>query len=195
MYMCLIMLRMRISPSNGMASGESTCSSMEIAKSAQSGHPRESLVWDYFIYDGEKHKSICQISFAQEGSPPCNTEIAGKYTTNLKAHLKAKHPRELAELAKKDAEKEKTKELKRKSQDEASFSATAQLSIVDAIARTKKYTRESKQYQRITKKLATFVCVGNVANRIVEHAEFRSLLAELDDRYPVPGRATIMISY
>ena len=31
-----------------------------------------------------------------------------------------------------------------------------------------------------------------MANRIVEHAEFRSLLAELDDRYPVPGHATIM---
>ena len=193
MYMCLIMLCMRISPSNGMASGESTCSSMEIAKSTQSGRPRESSAWDYFIYDGEKHKSICQIGFDQEGSPPCNTEIAGKYATNLKAHLtlKAKHPRELAELAKKDAEKEKTKELKRKSQDGASFSATAQLTIVDAVARTKKYTRESERYQRIMKKLATFICVGNMANRIVECAEFRSLLAELDERYPVPGHATI----
>ena len=158
MYMCLIMLCMHISPSNGMVSGELTCSSMEIAKSTQSRCPRESLVWDYFIYDGEKHKSICQIGFTQEGCPPCNTEIAGKYTTNLKAHLKAKHPRELAELAKKDAEKEKTKELKRKSQDGASFSATTQLSIVDAIARTKKYTRESERYQRITKKLG-YVCM------------------------------------
>ena len=133
MYMCLIMLHMRISPSNGMASGKSTCNSMEIAKSTQSGHPRESSVWDYFIYDGKKHKSICQIGFDQEGSPPCNTEIAGKYTTNLKAHLtlKAKHSRELAELAKKDAEKEKTNELKRKSQDGPSFSPTAQLTIAD----------------------------------------------------------------
>ena len=133
-------------------------------------------MWDYFIYDGEKKKSICQIGLDQEGSP-CSTEIAGKYTTNLKAHLKAKHPRELAELAQKDAEKQKTKELKRKSQDGASFSATAQLTIVDAVARTKKYTRESERYQRITKKLAMFVCVGNVANRIVECAEFRSFLA------------------
>ena len=90
-----------------------------------------------------KAQSICQIGFDQEGSPPCNTEIAGKYTTNLKAHLKSKHPRELVELAKKDAEKEKTKELKRKSQDGASFSATTQLTIVDAVARTKKYTRGS----------------------------------------------------
>ena len=40
MYMCLIMLRMSISPSNGIASGESTCSSMEIAKSTQSGQPK-----------------------------------------------------------------------------------------------------------------------------------------------------------
>ena len=99
------------------------------AKSTQSRHPRESSVWDYFIYNEKKHKSICQIGFDQEGSPLCNTEIAGKHTTNFKAHLKAKHPRELAELAKKDAEKEKTKELKRKSQDGAFFSATAQLTI------------------------------------------------------------------
>ena len=105
MYTCLIMLRMPTSPSNGMASGESTCGSMETAKSTQSGCPRESSVWDYFIYDGEK-KSICQIGLDQEGSPPCSTEIAGKYTTNLKAHLKAKHPRKLAELAQKDVEKE-----------------------------------------------------------------------------------------
>ena len=107
-------LYMHISPSNSMASGELTCSSMEIAKSTQSGHPRESSVWDYFIYDGEKHKSICQIGFDQKGSPPCDTEIAGKYTMNATWRL-IKHAHELAELAKKDAEKEKTKELKRKS--------------------------------------------------------------------------------
>ena len=109
MYMCLI-----ISPSNGMASGELTCSSMEIAKSTQSGCPRESLVWDYFIYDGEKHKSICQIGFDQDGSPPCNTEISGKYTTNLKAHLKAKHPHELAELAKKRCRKREDQRIEEK---------------------------------------------------------------------------------
>ena len=84
MYMCLIMLRMRISPSNGMASGKLTCSSMEIDKSTQSGCPRESSVWDCFIYDEVKHKIICQIGFNQEGSLSCNTEIAGKYTMNIK---------------------------------------------------------------------------------------------------------------
>ena len=30
-----------------------------------------------------------------------------------------------------------------------------------------------------------------MANRIVESVEFRSLLAELDERYPVPGHAAI----
>ena len=62
MYTCLIMLRMHTSPSNSIASGESTCGGMETAISTQSGRPRESLVWNYFIYDGEKNKSICQIS-------------------------------------------------------------------------------------------------------------------------------------
>lgn len=38
-------------------------------------------------------------------------KIAGKNPTNLKAHLNTKHPHELAELAKTDAEKEKTVEF------------------------------------------------------------------------------------
>lgn len=50
--------------------------SFEMAsKSAQSGRPRENLVWDYFIYDEEKKKSICQVGSEKEGSS-CNMEIA-----------------------------------------------------------------------------------------------------------------------
>ena len=151
------MSRMCTSPLNNMATGESPCGM------AKSGRPRESLVWDYFVYKEEKKKSIC----LEQEEGPCNLEIAGKYLKNLKAHLRAKHPRELAELASKDA---KAKELKRKKSQEGSgpsFSVT-QLTIVDAVARMKTYTNESEWYKRITKKLATFVTVGNVANRIVE---------------------------
>lgn len=36
-----------------------------------------------------------------------------------------------------------------------------------------------------------FVAAGNVANRVVEDEQFRALLKELDERYPVPGRTAI----
>lgn len=66
-----------------------------------------------------------------------------------------------------------------------------QLSIEDTAKRTKKYTKESEKYQRITRKLATFVGVGYVANSIVDNEEFRDLIAELDCRYTVPNRCSI----
>ena len=43
----------------------------------------------------------------------------------------------------------------------------------------------------MTKKLAVFIGATNVPLNLVEKAEFRNLLTELDCRYPVPGRAKI----
>ena len=43
----------------------------------------------------------------------------------------------------------------------------------------------------ITKKLAVFVGASNVANSLVECLEFKDLLATLDPRYPIPGRALL----
>ena len=83
-----------------------------------------------------QRKSICQVGLETEGGP-CNMEIAGKYPTNLKSHLKAMHPCELAELTKKDSGKDKDKEG-RKSHEGVVFSTTAKLTIVDAVARMKK---------------------------------------------------------
>ena len=53
------------------------------------------------------------------------------------------------------------------------------------------YFKESDRFKKITKKLAVFVGGSNVANRIVESAEFRDLLNTLDGWYKVPGRAAI----
>ena len=43
----------------------------------------------------------------------------------------------------------------------------------------------------MTKKLAVFIGATNVPLNLVEKAEFRDLLTELDCHYPVPGRAKI----
>ena len=148
------------------------------ASSSHSGHPRESPVWNFYLYDRAKGKSICQVESGVAGSV-CRMEINGKYPTNLKVHLKAKHPESYIELCKLD---EEVKEKAKQKPDHVGKSAT-QLSIEDAVKRTKKYTKESEKYQRITQKLAKFVGIGYVANLIVDNKEFRDLMAEIDDRY------------
>ena len=65
---------------------------MSKASGSHSGRPRESAVWNYFFYDSTKGKSTCQVSSGDASeSSVCGMEINGKYPTNLKAHLKAKH--------------------------------------------------------------------------------------------------------
>ena len=56
---------------------------------------------------------------------------------------------------------------------------------------TKQYRKESEKYQSITRKLAIFVGSNNVANSIVESAEFKELVHTLDSRYKVPGRKVL----
>ena len=46
------------------------------------GRRRESSVWDYFVFDASRGKSICQVE-ATDGTHKCGTGIAGKFPTNL----------------------------------------------------------------------------------------------------------------
>jgi hypothetical protein len=58
------------------------------------GCHRESLVWNFFVFDTTKSKSIYQIQGQPSPQSPesttaiCGAEIAGKFPTNLKAHFK-----------------------------------------------------------------------------------------------------------
>jgi len=54
------------------------------------GRPRQSPVWQHFEYDASTCKSICQVPV--QGDRVCSAEFSGKFTTNLKAHLKGADP-------------------------------------------------------------------------------------------------------
>ena len=159
----------------------------KMAKSMHIGHPRDSFVWDHFIYVEEREKSVCQVPLGEEGSI-CGKEINGRYPTNLKAHLKHAHPIVHAEIQRKNEEKEKEKSM-RKSGEGAS--TQLKLSQMHSLRGGAKYVKESPRNKSITRKLATFVAIANVPNSIVDNEKFRELLAELDDRYVVPGRTLI----
>jgi hypothetical protein len=64
---------------------------------AHSGRKRESIVWDFFDYDGPKDESVFNILLATYGEDgggverKCAKVIKGKNPTNLKRHLEAAH--------------------------------------------------------------------------------------------------------
>ena len=74
------------------------------------GCPRKSVVWDYFDYDQEKGRSRCKISYGSGEAKECGVIVNGKFTTNLKNHLRKHHPQKLKEVEEKDRKKEKPNE-------------------------------------------------------------------------------------
>ena len=50
----------------------------KMAKSMHIGRPRDSFVWDHFVYVEEREKSVCQVPLGEEGSI-CGKEINGRY--------------------------------------------------------------------------------------------------------------------
>ena len=61
------------------------------------GRPRQSSIWQHFEYSASKCKSFCQVPV--QGDRVRSEEFSGKFTTNLKAHLKGAHPMVFSEVS------------------------------------------------------------------------------------------------
>jgi hypothetical protein len=70
-----------------------------------SGRKRDSDVWKYFEYKADVDKSACQVVQGDEiRKVKCRKEVAGKNTTNLKAHLRVYHAEVYSEFEKNETE-------------------------------------------------------------------------------------------
>ena len=67
----------------------------------QPGRSKTSPFWDYFKDDVTLGKTVCQIGV---NGKHCEATFKGKFSTNLKAHLKSKHGQEYEELLQKEKE-------------------------------------------------------------------------------------------
>ena len=65
------------------------------------GRPRQSPVWNFFLFNAAKSRSVCkvQIRVVDSTTKLCGIQISGKYPTNLKAHLRTAHPQVFAEVS------------------------------------------------------------------------------------------------
>lgn len=115
----------------------------------------------------------------------CETKFKGKFSTNLKVHLKSKHPHQHEELLQKEKEIVKKKE---NVQPKSKRSFKGQKKLTEIFRKTEKYGKDHPRYKQITMKLAVFVASTSTPNSIVENTAFVSLLEELDSQYPVPSR-------
>jgi len=135
---------------------------------------------------------VCQIEVAGGGegfSKICGHFTTGKFTTNLKQHLKLSHPSYFQAVAEKEA---KLKEKKRLKAEKARKVVGPQpTTIEEAFQGRRPYDSDSGRYKSIVKKLAVLIGSSNVPISLVENAEFRAYVESLDPRFVVPGRHLI----
>jgi len=65
------------------------------ARKGVGGAKRKAEVWEHFLWDSTKEKSVCQVKL---GDRICGAALSGKNPTNLENHLKYKHPSLLNQL-------------------------------------------------------------------------------------------------
>jgi len=156
-------------------------------------------VWKYFKFDEQEGKSICTVKLKSQQQDDedaiCNKSFNGKFTTNLKLHLKKEHSEEYR-LLNLEEKKKKEESLKKPSRSKAkskgsSSSSSFQPTLENIAIQKKAYDPQSTKQKSITKKLAVFVGASNVPVSLVENVEFQELLHELDSRYQAPGRFKI----
>ncbi|XP_064083142.1 E3 SUMO-protein ligase ZBED1-like [Macrobrachium nipponense] len=142
---------------------------------------KRSEVWLYF----EEHeyisaKVVCQIC--------SDTVIHSGNTSNMLKHLKTKHESEYSEL-----ENKKKKELEQS--ETPTTSKTKQMSLLDSFSRIGaggKYPDESPKKKAITNKLLKMIAIDLQPLSIVEDEGFVAFVRQLDPRYEIPSRRSLM---
>ena len=153
------------------------------------GRPK-GLMWDYFRLDKAECYSRCIVNVDGDGKiHECEAKINGKFTTNLKNHLRKHHPDILKELERKEKDK-KGKARKQQHHLYKRSETERQLSLTECV-RKKTYDVKSEKYKKITKKLAIFIGSTNVQYSIVKSQEFKDLLDKLDLSYRVPSQSAL----
>ena len=150
------------------------------------GRPRKSSVWNYFKYEKEKDKSVCQVCVQKEGKKDiCGKTLNGTFTSNMKKHLKVCHKEAYKKFEQEENERQKKSNGVRRLN--STLASSSQMTIKDFLKPTL-YPKDSKKQLAITKKLAIFIGATNVPLSLVDCPEFRDLMKEMDKQYDIPGR-------
>lgn len=138
---------------------------MESESPESASKKKKSTMWRFFVKNTDRCTVICKH---------CSSEF--KYcnnTSNMKDHLKRKHPELLITLSTSSATE--------------SLEETCQIQVKDA----QKYAVNSTRKKMLDAKYTKMLAVDMQPLRLSEHEGFKEFVAALDARYELPGRTTL----
>ena len=139
------------SSATGIVVSPTTSSALSAGSVLAMGHPKRSVVWDYFKYDEVTNQSVCQIlqCGSDESDMICRCGIPGKFPTNLRNHVKKYHPTQFAEVLAKEENEKKEKELKEKTRRSKSLKVSQQLTLAESLIARAVYNKDSDRYHTV----------------------------------------------
>ena len=151
------------------------------------GRPRRSSVWNYFKYEKERDKCVCQVKITKdEKEVTCGKELSGFYSSNMKKHLRMHHKAAFQKFEQQEGERKKAESSMKKKD-----STLVSQMTIKQVLKSNHYPKDSKKQLAITKKLAVFVGATNVPLSVVDGSEFRDFLTEMNEQYDIPGRKKV----
>lgn len=137
---------------------------------------KSSVIWDHYGFeekDDEQKRIICKICRKVVSAPDANT-------SNLFAHLKAKH-RVIHDTTIKKKQKIDRANV-------ASTSKTTQSSIQGTLYNATQYATNSERHKALTESIGYFLAKDMQAINAVEGEGFKKMVHEFDKRYALPSR-------
>ena len=139
-----------------------------------------SVVWKYFGFVPDEDGNV-----KDRGTPKCklcfsNVTARWSNTSNLMNHLQVHHPKVYTEVKRAQS---LSKEAITTSRPRAKPQATGLQTIDQCVERTKKYTKTSKEHQRLTDAVTNCIARDVLPIHTVDKADFCELVAVLNPRY------------
>lgn len=140
---------------------------------------RKSIVWNYFEKDvGPKKMAKCRL---------CSTEYrTSGNTSNLKDHLKRKHPSSYASIASAVSGETEIDDPMAMDKERPSKGLRFYLSKSDS------YEKNSKKYKERLNFVCQYIALGFHPFSVVDEPGFQKLLKGFDEKFTMPSRRTIV---
>jgi len=158
----------------------SSCSSSSRIYTA--GRRTESQVWSYFKVDLVNKNCECQV--VEKSGKLCGRVIAGKNTTNAKAHLKAFHKDTFIALDEKEKESKKRKATVKLAPTPSQPSSSK---ITTFLKAPQKWAKDSSEKHKRDESLVNMVVGCGLPMNTVGKPSFKEFCNVLDPRYQVPS--------
>ena len=138
-------------------------------------------MWEYFtlnLYDKSKVScSVCAAVVARGGKETKNLN-----TSNMRHHLKTKHPEDYKELEAK--EKQLAQEKERNS---LGISGSNQPTLINAFARSQPLAFDHPRAKETNKSIGEMIALDNEPFTVVNHIGFNRLMKLLESHYQLPS--------